>query len=129
MEEILKQLLGEKQAGWLALLTDKAGFTLEQAKGFLGPALEQVLGALKGGQLDLGALLGGSVDEVVSKLDVAGLASQAELDGERAEQGLKELLPDVGATLKEQSGALEGLGDLLGGSGGGLKGIVGKLLG
>ena len=74
---IVEDLLKEHGGELIGSLTG-AGFSPEQAEGFLPPAATQVLDVVKGGGLDLGSLLGGGSDvgSLISKLDLPGLAAR-----------------------------------------------------
>ena len=132
IESILKEHAGEL----MGTLTERGGLDASQAEGLLPPALGGIGEALAGGNLDLGSLLsGGGASELMSRLDIAGIASQAGLDEGQAQGGLAALLPVALQLLGDKAGGAEGLLSMLGGetSGagkmGGLLGAASKLFG
>ena len=127
MQEIIKQLLGEKSGQWIGLLTSKFGFDAGQAKSFVPAILDKVMAVVGGGKLDL--TKGLDPTALLSKLDVDDLAKQSGVDTDKARQGLEGILPDVAASIQEKAGGASGLLSMLGGKGGGVLGKVAKLFG
>ncbi len=126
--DFVKQFLSDQSGPIIQQLTSQLGFSSEQAQSFLPPAVEKVVGALKGGGLDLGSLLGGGdPSALVSQVDAESLASEAGVDVGTASAGLQALVPTLLGSLKEQSGGAAGVLSLLGGDGGGLLDKAGKL--
>ena len=113
-------------------LTSKSGFTGPQAQGFLTALLPGILGAVKGGGLNLQSLLGGDASALLGKLDLGGIAKSAGVDKVKAEAGAKEVVPGLLKQLQSQSGGLEGLLGKVGGGAGGAQDLLkkaGKLFG
>lgn len=125
IEDLIKGIVGEKQAGWITMLTDKLGFSGDQAQSFVPAAFSRVADVVKDGGLDLGNLQN-IVGDTISKIDLDGLAKEAGVDAAKAEGGLRELLPEVSSSLMEKAGDL---GELLGDGGDDIAGKIGKLFG
>jgi hypothetical protein len=130
--DLVEQLLGDRAGDAIQGLVGQAGFSPEQAQGFLPVVIQKVMEVLQGGNLDLAALVGGSVSSLLSQLNAGELAAAAGVDEARASAGLETLLPALLSALGEQSGGLEGiLESLSGGKAGGLlgaaTGLAGKL--
>ncbi len=123
---ILDSLMSEHGPELLSSLTD-SGFSSEQAEAFLPEAASSVGDALSGG--GIASMLGGGDDgdvasELLSKIDIQGLATKLGMDPTMAESGLSALIPKLLSLVGSQSGGLSGL---LGGGAGGLAGLAGKL--
>ncbi len=129
--DILKQLLADKGSVLLPLLTSKLGMSGDQAANFLPAAAQKIIGAVSGGGLDLGALLGGGdLGALISKIDIPGLARETGVDKETAAKGVQTVAPPLLAGLKEKAGSAEGMLSMLGGAGkGDLLGKAGSALG
>jgi hypothetical protein len=130
--DLVDQLLGDRAGDAIQGLVGQAGFSPEQAEGFLPVAVQKVVEALQGGDLDLGSLLGGGASSLLSRLNAGEIAAAAGVDEARASAGLESLLPLLLSALGEQSGGLEGVlaslgGDKAGGLLGAAKGLAGKL--
>lgn len=128
---IIDELISSGGTELLASLTEKAGFTPQEAQRFLPVATEQVVEEVQGGGLDLGSLLGGDgVGSLISKLDIGSLASQTGLDTAQASTGLQSLVPVLLSLLQSKAGGADGILSMLGGSQkGGAMGALGKLAG
>jgi hypothetical protein len=129
---LLEDILNKRGDELTGALTQGAGFDAGQAAGFLPPALEGMLGAVSGGGLDLGALLGGAdASSWLEKIDLAQLASAAGIGEGKAESGIQALIPVVLSVLKDEGGGAAGILSALGGSdaGGALGKLAGKLFG
>jgi len=131
--DLVEQLLGDHAGDAIQGLVGQAGFSTEQAQGFLPVVIPKVVEALQDGNLDLGDLLGGSVSALLSRLNAGEIAAAAGVDEARANAGLEALVPALLAALGKQSGGLEGvLASLGGGKAGGLlgaaTGLASKLL-
>lgn len=139
MLEALLQAHGDK---FLGALTGAGGLDSEEAKNLLPPALGGIGEALSGGGFDLGSLLGegGGVSDLLSQLDIPGIASSAGIEQGKAQTGLASLIPVVVALLGDKASGAGGVEDLLGMLGGGgesggagaigaLGGLAGKLFG
>lgn len=122
MHELITKFLGGQGAGLSKQLMDKLGLDADGAKGFIGAACEKVLDSVKGGKVDASAVLGGNVSEIVSKIDVAGLAQKTGLDQAKVTDGLKTVVPGFLDSVKEQAGGASGLLSMLGGGGNDLLG-------
>jgi hypothetical protein len=125
---IVEDLLSDKGGEFVGALVDKADFSAEQAQGFAPAALSALTGALGGGGLDIGSLLGGAdLGALLSKIDLGSLASQTGVDSGKAESGLQVLVPLVLSALQGKAGGADGIASLLGGSD--ALGAAGKLAG
>lgn len=132
--EILQRLLREHGPALIQSLVGKAGFDAAEAESFLPSAAKLILGALQGGSVDLGALLGGGgASELVSGLDAGALAADTGVTEAKARSGLAALAPDLLGLVQGQAGGAkdllagltgEGKGGILGAAGG----LAGKLL-
>lgn len=131
MMELVQKILEERGPDLIQSLVGKAGFSSEQAQGFLPAAAEKVIAALQRGDLDLGSLLGGGdLASLLSKVDTGALAAETGVDAEKASAGLGELVPGLLSGLGAGSGGVEGLLSALGGEkSGGLLGAAGGLAG
>lgn len=133
MKEVIEQILSLKGGNWTSLLTDKLGFSMDQASAFLPNSLKQIFKVFEGGKVDLGSILGGDgVSKLMEKVDLDEIAEKSGLAPEKAREGLEQLVPDMLASVREKAGDAEGLmgmlgdkGDLLGKAGD----IAGKLFG
>jgi hypothetical protein len=127
--EFVQRLLESRGEDLVQKLVGQAGFGAEQARSFLPAAVQALVGALQGGGLDLGALLGGgSAASLLSRVDVGEVARASGVEETQARSGLETLAPSLLSELKEAGGA--DLLSKLGGEGaGGLAGAVGGLAG
>ena len=131
--DIVQQLLRERGGELAQNLIGEAGFSSDQAEGFLPLALQKVIAVLQGGDLDLGALLGGSgASSILSRLNVGELATEAGLDEAKAGAGISALIPALLSAIQQGAGGTEGLLASLGGEGasdllGAAGGLAGKL--
>jgi hypothetical protein len=128
---IVDELISSQGSELLASLTGQAGLSAQQAEKFLPAATEQVVSQVKGGGFDLASLLGGDgIGSLISKLDIASLASQVGIPESLASGGLQALVPVLLSALQGKAGGAEGILSLLGGDdAGGALGAVGKLAG
>lgn len=126
---LVDELLSAKSSELIRGLTEKAGFSADEATKFIPPAAEQVVDQVKGGGLDIGALLAGQdLSSLISKLDLGALASQVGIDESKVSAGLQTLVPMLLSALQDKAGGASGLLSLLGGDGGGdVAGALGKL--
>jgi len=131
MNEMVQQLIKERGPELAQNLVSKAGFSSEEARGFLPVAAEKLMAALQGGGLDFGELLGGGgVESLLSKLNAGEIAADSGIDEAKATAGLGALVPNLLSALKEQTGGAEGLLSALGGGkSDGLLGAAGGLAG
>ena len=129
--DLVEQLLGDGVGDAIQGLVGQAGFSPEQAQGFLPVVIQKVLEAVQGGGLDLGALLG-DASSLLSRLNAGEIATETGVAETQASAGLEALVPVLLSALSSKSGGLEGLlsglgggeaGDLLGAA----KGLAGKL--
>jgi hypothetical protein len=130
--DLVEQLLGDGVGDAIQGLVGQAGFSREQAQGFLPVVLQKVVGAVQGGGLDLGALLGDNGSSLLSRLNAGEIATETGVDETQASAGLESLVPVLLAAFSAKSGGLEGLlsslgGDKAGGLLGAAKGLAGKL--
>ena len=125
MQELIEKLIGEHGGAWLEKLSG-LGFSMEQAKEFLPASLEAIVDRFQNGGFDLSSLLGNlDVDSILGKLDLGALAQKAGVDEGLAQNGLKELIPDIAEKVTGDGGLL----GKLGGDAGGLLGKARDLLG
>ncbi len=129
--KLVQDLVAQHGSKLAADLTQKAGFSAEQAAQFVPAAGDKVASAISGGGFDLEKVLGGDFGSLLAKIDVASLAKQVGIDGAKAQGGLAALLPTLLQLLQKNGGGLEGLLKGLGGGGGlgGLGKMAGKLFG
>ena len=128
MNDIIKELTSGQTSQWIGMLTDKFGFSSDQAKSFVPSLLGKVTDLIGGGKLDFSAGLDPSA--LLEKLDVNELAGKAGVDVAKAKAGLEGLLPSVTETISKGAGGLQGLTSMLGeGDAKGLLGGAGKLFG
>ncbi len=129
--DLVEQLLGDRVGDAIQGLVGQAGFSAEQAQGFLPVVIQKVVEAMQGGGLDLGALLG-DASSLLSRLNAGEIATQTGVAETQATAGLEALVPVLIGALSGRSGGLDGLlsslggdkaGDLLGAA----KGLAGKL--
>ena len=130
--DLVQQLLGDRAGDAIQGLVGQAGFSQEQAQGFLPVALQKVVETLQGGGLDLGGLLGEGGSSLLSRLNPGEIAAETGVDEARASAGLETLVPMLLSALSGQSGGLEGVlsglgGQKAGGLLGAAKGLAGKL--
>ncbi len=117
LDDLLKNVLNEKTAGWSKMLSDKAGFSADQAKSFIPALIEKVTALFKGGKIDLKGL---DVSKLMGQLNVGELAKKAGVDATKASEGLKAVLPDILKQVQDKAGDAKGLVE-------GAKGLMGKL--
>lgn len=130
MIEMVQKLLADQGPELIRSLVEKAGFDSAEAQSFLPAAAEKVVAVLQGGDLDLGALLGGGGGDLLSKLNAGELASETGIGEAKVEAGLGELVPGLLSAFKDQSGGADALlAALGGGKGDGLLGAAGGLAG
>ena len=122
-----QELLQSHGSDLLSAVTSGSDLNEGQAERLLPPAL--------GG---IGALLGGgsgAAGDLLSQLDLGGIARAAGLDEGQVQSGLQALIPLVLSLLSDEAGGIEGLLGTLGGGEasegglGALAGLTGKLLG
>jgi hypothetical protein len=119
----LQKLMQEKGPQLVEQLTSKAGFAPQQAQSFLQRLVAKVVDLVKGGGLDLKALVGGGdFGSVLSKLGLGQIASQVGIDEAKATAGAKAVLPGILQFAQQQLGGLHGVagaaGDILKKAGG-----------
>jgi hypothetical protein len=136
--DMWQELLQSHGSDLLSAVTSGSDLNEGQAERLLPPALGGIGEALSGGSLDLGALLGGgsgAAGDLLSQLDLGGIARAAGLDEGQVQSGLQALIPLVLSLLSDEAGGIEGLLGTLGGGEasegglGALAGLTGKLLG
>ena len=127
MEELIKQLLGEKSAGWIEMLTSQLGFSGEEANGFLPTLIEKITGLVTGGGINLGE--GFDLGAIVAKINPSEIASKVGIDEGKAEAGIKGLLPEIASSFMEKAGGASDLLSMLGGDDSDAGGLIGKLFG
>ena len=128
--ELIESLIREHGAELVERLSGAGELDAAQAGRFVPEAARDVGAALGGGGLDLGALLGGDLGSLLSKLDVGSLAGRTGLEESQASGALQSLLPMLLDLLQQDRGGLEGLTSALGaGDVAGLLGKAGKLFG
>ena len=126
---LVDELLSGNKSELLQGLTEKAGFTADEATKFLPPAAEQVVAQVKGGGFDLSSLLGGGgVSSLISNLDIGALAANVGIEESKVTAGLQTVVPLLLSALQNKAGGASGVLSLLGGdTGGGASGALGKL--
>jgi hypothetical protein len=133
MKELIEQILSLKGGNWTSLLTDKLGFSMEQATAFVPNSLKQVFKVFEKGKLDLGSLLGGGgVSKLMEQVNLDKIAKKSGVEPDKAREGLEQLMPDMLATVKDKAGDADGLLAMLGNQGdvlGKARDIAGKLFG
>jgi len=117
---ILETLLKDKIGGIKDVLVQNTGFSAEQASAFVPDAAQKVLGLLgtKGSEFNL-TDIPSSVNQLIGALDVSSIASNANVDVEKARTGLTAVLPmilELASNHKEKLGAFSGISDALSGS-------------
>ncbi len=131
--DFVKQILESQGDALVQKLVGQAGFGADQARSFLPAAVQAVVGALKGGGLDLGSLLkGGSLQSLLGAVNLGALASETGVDEAKARSGLEAVAPAVLSQIQGSAGGVEGLlsqlgGDKAGGLAGAARGLAGKL--
>ena len=130
--DLVQQLLGDRAGDAIQGLVGQAGFSPEQAQGFLPVAIQKVVEAVQGGGLDLGGLLGEGGSSLLSRLNPGELAAETGVEEAQATAGLETLVPTLLTALSGQSEGLEGVlsglgGQKAGGLLGAAKGLAGKL--
>jgi hypothetical protein len=131
--DLVEQLLGDRAGDAIQGLVGQAGFSPEQAQGFLPVVIQKVVDTVQGGGLDLGALLGDDASSLLSRLNAGEIATEAGVAETQASAGLETLAPLLLSAFSARSGGLEDLlsslaGDKAGGLLGMAKGLAGKLL-
>ncbi len=103
--DMLNALKSDKNMELIGALTGK-GFSMDQAVAFLPPALEGIVGAVKG--MDITKLLGMGTSEQVAavsgKLDMGALSGLLGGNRELAQNGITALLPSVLCRMKDIPG-------------------------
>lgn len=146
---MIESLLKQHSETLIAAVTQGSQLDAGQAEQLVPPAITGLQETLSSGDLDLSSLLGGggldisslvsggALGEILGKLDIGHIASQAGLGEGEARDGLASLIPVAVSLLGERAGGLQGLVGLLGGDsagsgdavGGALRGLAGKLFG
>ncbi|MFT5049519.1 MAG: hypothetical protein ACI8QZ_000912 [Chlamydiales bacterium] len=115
IEDILKGVLGEKEAAWVEMLTSQFDFSIEQAQAFVPIAIDKLVGLVGTGSLDLST--GVDPETVLAKLDMTALATESGIDADKALSGMQGMLADVVSSFGEQMASMSNLLSQLGGDG------------
>ena len=91
-DEAIKQVLNDKLGSLTSMLTSKAGFSANEAKGFLPTVIEKIVALVKGGQLDLKTL---DPQKLIGMLNVGELAKKVGIDTTKANSGLAAVVPEI----------------------------------
>jgi hypothetical protein len=106
----IQKLIKEQGPALIQQLINKAGFTQQQAQGFLPMLVGKVTELIKGGGIDVKALLGGGdLSGLIGKLGLGAIAGKFGIDEAKATAGAKAVLPGVMQALQKQAGGLGGV--------------------
>ena len=112
---MLERAGGDRAGDAIQGLVGQAGFSTEQAQGFLPVVIQKVVELVQGGGLDLGALLGDGGSSLLSRLNAGEIATQTGVAESQASSGIEALVPVLLGALSSRSGGVEGLLSSLGG--------------
>lgn len=119
MQEILKKLLEGNTAQWIEQITSKLGIGGDKAALLVQSLLGKISGLIQGGKIDVSELASGlDPKELLSKIDLGAVASEAGVDEQQARKGAKTILPDLVEKAKgfgDAGGMLNKAKDMLGG--------------
>ena len=123
LNDLLNGLMSDSGNGWVTMLSEKFGFSPEQAQKFIPAVMEQVSGLVAGGKIDLSN--GFDASAILGMLNSSKAASAAGVEQAKADAGLQSLIPEMLSSLEGKMGGADGLSSLLGKDG--LGGALGKL--
>lgn len=99
-----QEIVSENEGGLVQELVSKAGLSETGAKQFLPVAIAKITELLSSDDVDIRSLLSGDViSMLMSKLDIGGLAAQAGIDEDSANQGLQQLVPSLMTELQTKA--------------------------
>jgi uncharacterized protein YidB (DUF937 family) len=120
----IQKFLQEKGSGLAQKLTTQVGLAPQTAQSFLSQLAPRLVDTIRGGGVDLKAVIGGGdVGALLGKLNLGQIARTIGIDEAKATAGAKAVIPGLIEGLQKQAG---GIGGVIGNVAGGASDILKK---